>query len=104
MTLVGTEVFIGHVFEILSTNAPTGPLSLCLEHDRGSIVSNTSSASYAHGCRPDSYFIVDERLLLVGEDKVNSDTVPLTYGNVMEVYISHHVLACCGVLSCCTWC
>ncbi|DBA98190.1 TPA: hypothetical protein ACH3X1_014807 [Trebouxia sp. C0004] len=73
MTLVGTEICIGHTLEILRVNAPTGPLSLRLDHDRDSTVSNTSSASYAHGCRPDSYFIVNERLLLVGEDKVNSD-------------------------------
>lgn len=85
MTLVGTEVCIGHILEILRVNAPRGPLSLRLDHDRDSIVSNTSSASYAHGCRPDSYFIVNERLLLVGEDKVNSDKVPLAYGNVMNV-------------------
>ncbi len=103
MTLVGTEVCIGHVLEILRQNAPRGPLSLRLDHDRDSIVSNTSSASYAHGC-PNSYFIVNDRLLLVGEDKVNSDEVPLAYGNVMKVNILCRVVACCGVLACCTWC
>ena len=103
MTLVGTEVCIGHVFKILRVNAPRGPLSLRLDHDRDSIVSNTSSASYAHGC-PDSYFIVNERLLLVGEDKVNSDEVPLASGNVMKVNIPSRVVACFGVFACCTWC
>ena len=87
MTLVGTEICIGHILEILRVNAPRGPLSLRLYHDRDSIVSNPSSASYAHGCRPDSYFIVNERLLLVGEDKVNSDKVPLAYGNVMNCVV-----------------
>ena len=87
MTLVGTEICIGHILEILRVNAPRGPLSLRLDHDRDSIVSNTSSASYAHGCRLDSYFIVNERLLLVGEDKVNSDKVPLAYGSVMNCVV-----------------
>ena len=98
MTLVGTETCIGHVLEILRINAPRGPLSLRLDHDRDSIVSKTSSASYAHGCLPDSFFIVNERLLLVGEDKVNSDTVTLAYGNVMKVNIMCRVFACCGVI------
>ncbi|KAL0052923.1 hypothetical protein WJX82_009946 [Trebouxia sp. C0006] len=39
------------------------------DHAQDSSVSNTSSASHAHGCCPNSYFIVNERLLLVGEDK-----------------------------------
>ena len=64
MTVVGTEVCIGHVLGILRMTARGGPLSLRLDHDRDSIVSNTSSA---HGCRPDSYYIVNERLLLIGE-------------------------------------
>ena len=73
ITVVGTEVCIGHVLGILSRNAPRGPLLLHLDHDRDSSDSKTSSAPHAHGCRPNSYFIVNERLLLVGEDKVNSD-------------------------------
>ena len=98
MTLVGTEMCIGHVLEILRMNAPRGPLSLRLDHDRDSIVSNTSSASYAHGCRPNSYFVVNGRLLLVGEDKVL-----LAYGNVIKVDILCRGFACCGILACCTW-
>lgn len=80
MTIVGTETFIGHVLETLRKNAPRGPLSLRLDHGRDSIVNSTSSASLTHGCRPDSYFVINERLLLVGEDKVNSDVVPVAYG------------------------
>ena len=104
MTVVGTEVCIGHVLGILSRNAPRGPLLLHLDHDRDSIVSNTSSASHAHGCRPNSYFIVNERLLLVGEDKVNSDETPLAYDNAMKVNVLCRVVAYCGALACCTWC
>ena len=59
MALVGTEMCIGHILRILKTNPPRGPLSLRLDHDRDSIVSNTSAASYAHGCHPDSYCSVN---------------------------------------------
>ena len=96
MTIVRTEVCIGHVLEILRANAPRGPLSLDLDHDRDGIVSNSSSAF--HGSCPDSYFIVNERLLLVGEDKVNSAEVPSAYGNVMKVNVLSRVykgFACC---------
>ena len=103
MTLVGTEMCIAYVFEILRTNAPRGPLSLRLDHDRDSVVRNTSSASYAYVCRPDSYFAVNERLLLVGEDKVNFNKVLLAYGNVIKVKILCHGFACCVILACCTW-
>lgn len=73
MTLVSVEVYIGYVMKILRSHAPK-QLALHLNHNRYSVISNTSSAS---GCRPDSYFIVNERLLLVGEDKVNSDEVSM---------------------------
>lgn len=59
MAIVGTEMCIGHILRILKTNPPRGPLSLRLDHDRDSIVSNTSAASYAHGCHPDSYCSVN---------------------------------------------
>ena len=104
MTVVGTEVCIGHVLGILSRNAPREPLCLYLDHAQDSSVSNTSSASHAHGCCPNSYFIVNERLLLVGEDKVNSNEVPLAYGNAMKDNVLSRVVACCVVLACCTWC
>ena len=104
MTVVGTEVCIGHVLEILRMTARGGPLSLRLDHDRDSIVSNTSSASYAHGCHPNSYFVVNERLLLVGDYKVNSDEVPLAYGNAMNVNILCVLVASCAVFACGPWC
>ncbi len=44
MTVVGTEVCIGHVLGIPSRNALKGPLLLHLDHSRDSSVSNTSSA------------------------------------------------------------
>ena len=91
MTIVGTEVCIGHVLELLRVNAPRGPLSLRLDHDRDSIVSDTCSASSAYGCRPNSYYIVNDRLLLVGEDKVNSEEVLLACWNVVKV--TYHVMA-----------
>ena len=94
MNLVATELCIGHVLEILRTNAPRGPLSLLLDHNRDTIPSNTSSRSYAHGCRPDSYFVVNQRLLLVGVDKLNSDEAPLAYGNVIKYTILSCVRSC----------
>lgn len=104
MTVEGTQVCIRHVLENLRMTAPRGPLSLRLDHDQDSIVSNTSSASYTHGCRPNSLFVVNERLLLVGDYKVNSDEVPLAYGNAMNVNILCLLVAYCGVLACGTWC
>lgn len=72
MTVVASEAFIGNTLDILSSHAPRGPLYMHLDHDRDSSITNTSSASYGVACRPDSYFVVNERLLLVGEDKVSA--------------------------------
>lgn len=70
MTFGGTETWIGRILYVLGSNAPTGPLSLHLQHARDVSI-NSDSSSYGDACRPNSYFIVNRRLLLVGEDKVS---------------------------------
>ena len=70
MTLKTIEQYVSGTLEYLDEHAPRGPSRLGLSHDRDTVISGSSSASDAAGCRPDSYCIVEQRLLFVGEDKV----------------------------------
>ena len=70
MTLIASETYIGFTFNIIDRALGPRNNRLAFVHGRDSVIKGTSTASYRTSCRPNSWYCVDRRLGMVGEDKV----------------------------------
>lgn len=70
MTITWTETCIIYTPNSLSFNAPGGPLSLGLQRVQHASIKDTNLTSFGSANYPNSYFVMDERLLLLGANKV----------------------------------
>ena len=89
MTWTALEPMMGHVFAMLKRHAPPS-LLLDYDHDRDAgIDRHSTSVSLPHGCRPSSYYMMNGRLVLGGEEKVTCTTQRLTSLVLLGMAVIH---------------
>ncbi len=70
MTLIASESYIGYTFDIIDRALGSATNKLAFVHGRDSVIKGASTASHRASCRPDSWYCVDRRLVLVGVERV----------------------------------